>query len=84
MPACNEARNLAQVVPQVLAALAQLADAFELIVVDDGSRDDTAQVVRALAQAHPQLVLIRFSRNFGKEAALTAGLAAARGDVVVC
>lgn len=82
MPAYNEARNLARVVPQVLAALAALTDVFELIVVDDGSRDDTVETVRALVRAHPQVVLLRLSRNFGKEAALTAGLEAARGDVV--
>jgi glycosyltransferase involved in cell wall biosynthesis len=83
MPAYNEARNLARVVPQVLQVLATLADAVELIVVDDGSRDDTVETMRALVRAHPQVVLLRLSRNFGKEAALTAGLAAARGDVVV-
>jgi glycosyltransferase involved in cell wall biosynthesis len=74
---------LARVVPRVLQVLTGLADAVELIVVDDGSRDDTVQTVRALARAHPQVVLLRLSRNFGKEAALTAGLEAARGDVVV-
>jgi len=83
MPAYDEARNLERVVPQALAALAALSDAVELIVVDDGSRDDTADVVRALAAAHPQVVLLELSRNFGKEAALTAGLDAARGGVVV-
>jgi len=82
MPAYNEARNLARLVPQVLQVLMGLSDAVELIVVDDGSRDDTAETVRALARAHPQVVLLRLSRNFGKEAALTAGLDAARGDVV--
>ena len=82
MPAYNEARNLARLVPQVLQVLMELSDAVELIVVDDGSRDDTAETVRALARAHPQVVLLRLSRNFGKEAALTAGLDAARGDVV--
>jgi glycosyltransferase involved in cell wall biosynthesis len=83
MPAYNEAPSLARVVPQVLRVLAGLAAAVELIVVDDGSRDDTAATVRALMAAHPQIVLLRLSRNFGKEAALTAGLQAARGDVVV-
>jgi len=82
MPAYNEARNLARLVPQVLQVLMELSDAVELIVVDDGSRDDTAETVRALARAYPQVVLLRLSRNFGKEAALTAGLDAARGDVV--
>jgi glycosyltransferase involved in cell wall biosynthesis len=83
MPAFNEARNLARVVPQVLQALAALAPTVELIVVDDGSRDGTVDAVRALALAYPQVVLLRLSRNFGKEAALTAGLEAARGEVVV-
>jgi len=82
IPAYNEARNLERFVPQVLAALAALSDAVELIVVDDGSRDDTVAAVRALVCAHPQVVLLQLSRNFGKEAALTAGLDAARGDVV--
>ncbi|MCL1962306.1 MAG: glycosyltransferase family 2 protein [Desulfovibrionaceae bacterium] len=82
MPAYNEARNLVRVVPQVLQVLTGLAEAVELIVVDDGSRDDTVETARALIRAHPQVVLLRLSRNFGKEAALTAGLQAARGDVV--
>jgi len=83
MPAYNEARNLARVVPQVLQVLTGLAEAVELIVIDDGSRDDTVETMRALIHAHPQVALLRLSRNFGKEAALTAGLEAARGDVVV-
>ena len=82
IPAYNEARNLARLVPQVLQALAGLAGAVEVIVVDDGSRDDTVQTVRALIGEHPQVALLRLSRNFGKEAAMTAGLQAARGDVV--
>jgi glycosyltransferase involved in cell wall biosynthesis len=83
MPAFNEARNLGTVLPQTLAALGQLSPRIELIVVDDGSRDDTARVMQALCVAHPQLVYARLSRNFGKESALTAGLDLARGEVVV-
>ncbi|MCJ0766034.1 glycosyltransferase family 2 protein [Variovorax terrae] len=83
MPAFNEARNLSRVVPETLAALAALSPRVELIVVDDGSRDDTAQVARALSQSHPQVVSLQLSRNFGKEAALTAGMEAAQGDVVI-
>jgi len=83
MPAFNEARNLAVVVPQVLSALAALSPAVELIVVDDGSRDDTARVAQGLAEADPRVVLLQLSRNFGKEAALTAGMDATRGDLVV-
>ncbi len=82
MPAFNEARNLSVVVPQVLAALRALSPDVELIVIDDGSRDDTVQVAQRLCAAHPQMVLLQLSRNFGKEAALTAGIDAARGDLV--
>ncbi len=82
MPAYNEAASLPRVVPEVLAALRALSPQVELIVVDDGSRDDTVAVVSALQQQHPQLVLLQLSRNFGKEAALSAGLDHARGDAV--
>jgi glycosyltransferase involved in cell wall biosynthesis len=83
MPAYNEARNLGQVAPEVLAALQALSSQVELIVVDDGSRDDTTAVMQALCAQHADLVYLKLSRNFGKEAALTAGIDATRGDVVV-
>jgi len=82
VPAFNEARNLATVVPHILATLATLSDRIELIVVDDGSRDDTTQVMQTLCAAHPEVVYLKLSRNFGKEPALTAGIDATRGDVV--
>ena len=83
IPAYNEARNLPSVLPEVLATLQRLSPQVELIVVDDGSRDDTPQVMQTLCAAHPELVYLKLSRNFGKEPALTAGIEAARGDVVV-
>jgi len=83
MPAFNEARNLGVVVPQTLAALQQLSPRVELIVVDDGSQDDTAAVMQGLCATHAQVLYLKLSRNFGKESALTAGLDAARGEVVV-
>jgi glycosyltransferase involved in cell wall biosynthesis len=83
MPAFNEARNLDLVVPQALAALLHLSPRVELIVVDDGSTDDTPQVMRRLFEAHAQVRYVKLSRNFGKESALTAGLDLARGEVVI-
>lgn len=83
MPAFNESAALPAVLAGVLAALKALSGQVELVVVDDGSSDATARVVRGLCASEPALRLVRLSRNFGKEAALTAGLAAARGDVVV-
>ena len=83
IPAFNEARNLGAVVPQILSTLRALSQRIELIVVDDGSRDDTSSVMQRLCAAHHELVYLKFSRNFGKEPALTAGIDATRGEVVL-
>jgi polyisoprenyl-phosphate glycosyltransferase len=83
IPAFNEAASVGTTVTTMLAALRRLFTRVEVIVVDDGSRDSTADVVARLAQQHPELVLLRLSRNFGKEAALTAGLEAATGDLLL-
>jgi glycosyltransferase involved in cell wall biosynthesis len=85
VPCKNERENLARLFPVLSDTLARCAARTEIIVVDDGSSDDTAAWVQAQvdSQAVPGLVLLRLSRNFGKEAALTAGLAHAHGQVVV-
>jgi polyisoprenyl-phosphate glycosyltransferase len=83
IPAFNEARNLSRLLAEILATLTRLSERVELIVVDDGSRDDTAAVMQEVCRQHPQVVYLKLSRNFGKEPALTAGIEAARGDVVV-
>jgi len=82
VPAFNEARNLERFVPALAEALAALAPRFEIVVVNDGSRDDTGTVVTQLAARYP-LLYLELSRNFGKEAALTAGIDAAVGDAVL-
>ncbi|EMF0117632.1 glycosyltransferase family 2 protein [Enterococcus hirae] len=55
---------------------------FEYLFIDDGSRDNTLQAIKALANDHEYIRFISFSRNFGKEAALYAGLQASTGDLV--
>jgi glycosyltransferase involved in cell wall biosynthesis len=82
MPAFNEAQSLPQVLTDLLAVLTTLADRWEVLVVDDGSHDATADVMRPWVAA-PGVRYLRLSRNFGKEAALTAGIDRALGDVVV-
>jgi glycosyltransferase involved in cell wall biosynthesis len=82
MPAFNEAANLPVVLPDTLARLQELTDDWELIVVDDGSRDATAAVMAPWLQ-EPGVRYVRLSRNFGKEAALTAGIDWAQGEVVL-
>ena len=82
VPAYNEAANLPLLLQELTQALAALSPRWEVIVVDDGSRDDTAAVLQRWLQ-EPGVRYIGLSRNFGKEAALTAGLEQARGDVVI-
>ncbi|HEY3697916.1 MAG TPA: glycosyltransferase family 2 protein [Spongiibacteraceae bacterium] len=82
IPAFNEAENLRVLIPQLTATLAALSRRVEIIIVDDGSSDDTAATAAALTENYP-VRCVFLSRNFGKEAALTAGIHEATGDVVV-
>jgi glycosyltransferase involved in cell wall biosynthesis len=82
IPCRNEARNLDLLLPKLGESLAHLCDEWEVILVDDGSTDNTMAVMRDWSDL-PGFRCIQLSRNFGKEAALTAGLQAARGGVVL-
>ncbi len=82
-PAHNEEANLEGLVNEALATLPTLADAFEIIAVDDGSRDATASIAQGLADQHPDIVrLVRHPVNLGYGAALRSGFAAARFELV--
>lgn len=82
-PAHNEADNLAGLVEEALETLPTLADTFEIIAVDDGSRDATASIAEALAAQHPGLVrLVRHPVNLGYGAALRSGFGAAQYDLI--
>lgn len=82
IPCRNEARNLVRLLPELTQMLAGLAEHFEVVLVDDGSTDDSPALMQSWAQ-RPGIRVLQLSRNFGKEAALTAGLEAAMGDVVI-
>lgn len=80
--------NEAEVLPELLARLTGVFDGnpgvrWDALLVDDGSRDRSAEIVRAHAARDPRFALVEFSRNFGFQAALAAGLAHAKGDAVV-
>jgi glycosyltransferase involved in cell wall biosynthesis len=83
IPCLNEQANLNVLLPALITVLKQLSSDYEIIVIDDGSTDDTGISMPDWARRYPQIVYMQLSRNFGKEAALTAGLEAARGDVIV-
>ena len=83
VPVYNEDEVLPMLHRRLLAAAGLVEGGVEIVYVDDGSTDRTAQVLAQLRLACPWVSVVRFSRNFGKEQALTAGLQLARGDAVV-
>jgi glycosyltransferase involved in cell wall biosynthesis len=83
IPVFNEEESLA-VLHGELARTASAADLrFEILFIDDGSTDNSWNTIRGLAEKHPEVHGIRFRRNFGKAAALSAGFAAARGEIIM-
>lgn len=83
VPVLNEEGCVDELARRVREALAGCDARFELIFVDDGSRDGTPEKIAALGRADPAVKNIRFTRSFGHQAALVAGLQHARGDCVV-
>ncbi|MCL5270858.1 MAG: glycosyltransferase family 2 protein [bacterium] len=83
IPLYREGRHLAESLGVIRRHLDALNETYEFCLVDDGSDDDTWQVINTLSQSMPQLRAIRFSRNFGKEAALAAGLEISRGRAMI-
>jgi glycosyltransferase involved in cell wall biosynthesis len=83
LPAYNEEENVGEAVGQALEVLPELAEDYEVIVVDDGSADDTAAAALALvSEHHPRVRLLRHDRNRGYGAAIRSGFQHARFDLV--
>jgi len=82
IPAFNEAASIRQTISELVQLLLPHCR-LEILLIDDGSTDDTTLVATQLTQEFNCLKYIRLSRNFGKEAALTAGLHRAKGDAVI-
>lgn len=83
VPAYNEEENIANTARVVEAVMTKAQIAYELIVVSDGSKDTTFAKTAELAKQDPRIRGLEFSRNFGKEAAMFAGLSYARGGCAV-
>ncbi len=83
IPVYNEEANLAELVERVGSAMRRSGRSFELIVVDDGSRDGSARALESLSAARDWLKPLYLIRNYGQSAALQAGFDAAQGELIV-
>jgi glycosyltransferase involved in cell wall biosynthesis len=83
LPAYNESENIEVVVGRALEVLPRVTSAYEIVVVDDGSRDGTAAIVDRLAEQHPGVRAVHHEVNRGYGAALTSGFRAATGDAIM-
>lgn len=82
VPVLDEEEVIAQSLTRLAAVLDATGDSWEVIVVDDGSQDRTAEYVRSFGESRNEVVLLRLSRNFGHQPAVSAGLAEAKGSWV--
>lgn len=82
-PAYNEERNLAQFIAAIVPVLESIGEPFEIVFVNDGSRDNTLGLLAAAASQDPRIKVVGLARNFGKDIALTAGLQHASGQAVI-
>lgn len=83
IPAYNESESLPILMEQISQAVHPLNLSYEIVVIDDGSRDGTDQTLRELKTKYEQLRAVVFRRNYGKSAALSEGFKMARGEVII-
>lgn len=83
VPVYNEAASLPRFIASLRPVLADLGVTYELIFVDDGSRDDSVRIITELCTRDKRIRLLKLTRNFGKEIATTAGIHVAQGDAIL-
>ena len=83
IPLYNEEENVEPLLGELMDCLRRLGRRHEVICVDDGSSDGTFAALADAARRHPALRVVRFRRNFGQTAAMSAGIESARGDVII-
>ncbi|MDE2058810.1 MAG: glycosyltransferase family 2 protein [candidate division NC10 bacterium] len=83
VPVFNEEANLSELYERLTKTLDGLGSSYEIIFVDDGCTDGSSQRLRELAAGDPRVRAVRFVRNFGQHAALSAGIERSRGDIVI-
>jgi len=83
IPVFNEEKNLDELVSRLTKTLEGAGFSYEIVFVDDGSRDASLSMLKAYAAGDPRIIVVEFTRNFGQHAAVMAGFAQSRGEVVV-
>ncbi|HZM64464.1 MAG TPA: glycosyltransferase family 2 protein, partial [Candidatus Saccharimonadales bacterium] len=83
VPMHNEAANLKPLYSKLVECTKKISHDFEFIFVDDGSSDSSLLIAERLSRKDPRVRVVEFARNFGKEAATSAGLHAAKGDAAI-
>src|SRR5579862_5005532 len=83
VPIFNEQENLPELRRRMTAALDSSGETWELVLVDDGSRDNSPTIIREFHEQDPRIKIVSLSRNFGHQPAVTAGIHNATGDCVV-
>ena len=83
VPAFNEEEAMEQSFERTYRAMSSIGYPFEIIYIDDGSRDRTWEIISRLAREHEEVKALRFSRNFGHQLAVPAGMDEAKGDAVI-
>jgi glycosyltransferase involved in cell wall biosynthesis len=83
VPFYNESENITRMYQAIVQAVAPLEVPFEMVFVDDGSKDDTLERAVQLARTDPRLRVVKFRRNFGQTPAMAAGIEHARGEILI-
>jgi len=83
IPAHNEEENIVVIINRIEKVFNQLNYNYEILLIDDGCTDNTLSIIKNLAETDPKLFYVEFSRNFGHQPALKAGLDLAQGDCVI-
>ncbi|MBA2727752.1 MAG: glycosyltransferase family 2 protein [Parachlamydiaceae bacterium] len=83
VPLKNEEDNIQELIDELKPIMLGLGEPWELICIDDGSSDNTLEILKKLSPLHPELRIIVFDKNYGQSSAFDAGFKCARGDLII-
>src|SRR5262249_35242163 len=83
IPVYNEQDNVEQLYSRIVETMREVSDSYEIVFVDDGSRDNTFKLLSEMCERDARVIVIQLRKNFGQTAALKAGFDLARGEVII-